>query len=114
MYMQAGLELMTTHAELLAARRAAASAIDVEILSVATAVPQHVTGQQEIAERAQKIFPQYARLDALYRREARGDPGCRLPLAGRACLNARRAGGRRASGRRAARRGARNSARLWV
>ena len=25
-----------------------------------------MTGQQEIAERAQRIFPQYARLDALY------------------------------------------------
>src|ERR1700681_1649108 len=57
---------MTTHAELLAARRTAASPIDVEIVSVATAVPAHVTGQQEVAERAHKIYPQYARLDALY------------------------------------------------
>ena len=57
---------MTTHAELLAARRAGASAIDVEIVSVATAVPTHVTGQQEVAERAHKVYPQYARLDALY------------------------------------------------
>ena len=57
---------MTTHAEALGARRAAASAIDVEIVSVATAVPAHVTGQQEVAERAHKIYPQYARLDALY------------------------------------------------
>ena len=57
---------MTTHAELLAARRAGASAIDVEIVSVATAVPAHVTGQQEVAERAHKIYPQYARFDALY------------------------------------------------
>jgi alkylresorcinol/alkylpyrone synthase len=57
---------MTTHAELLAAGRAVASAIDVELTSVATAVPVHVTGQTEVAARAHKIFPQYARLDALY------------------------------------------------
>ena len=57
---------MTSYAELLAARSAPRSAIDVEILSVATAVPAHVTGQQDIAERAHKIYPQYARLDALY------------------------------------------------
>ncbi len=56
---------MSTHAELQAARRAA-SAIDVEIVSVATALPAHVTGQQEVSERAHKIYPQYARLDALY------------------------------------------------
>ena len=29
-------------------------------------MPAHVTGQQEVAERAHKIYPQYARLDALY------------------------------------------------
>ena len=57
---------MTTQAELLAAGRSAASAIDVEIAAVATAVPEHVTGQQEIAERAHKLYPQYARLEALY------------------------------------------------
>ena len=57
---------MTTHAEVLGARRATASPIDVEIVSVATAVPAHITGQQEVAERAYKIYPQYARLDALY------------------------------------------------
>lgn len=57
---------MTKHAELLAARRALRSAVDIEIASVATAVPEHVTGQQEVAERAHKIYPQYARLDALY------------------------------------------------
>ena len=57
---------MTTHAEVLAAGRAPASAVDVEIASVATAVPEHVNGQQEVAERAHKIYPQYARLDALY------------------------------------------------
>jgi alkylresorcinol/alkylpyrone synthase len=57
---------MTTYAELLAARGAVRSALDIEILSVATAVPPHVTGQQDIAERAHKIYPQYARLDALY------------------------------------------------
>lgn len=57
---------MTKHAALLAARRAPRSAVDIEIASVATAVPQHVTGQQEIADRAHKLYPQYARLDALY------------------------------------------------
>lgn len=57
---------MTKHAEMLAARRAPRSSVDVEIASVATAVPEHVTGQQEVAERAHKIYPQYARLDALY------------------------------------------------
>jgi alkylresorcinol/alkylpyrone synthase len=39
----------------------------VQIASVATAVPAHVTGQEEVAERAQKVFPQYARLDSLYK-----------------------------------------------
>jgi len=58
---------MTTHEQLLAASRAAASPIDVEIAAVATAVPEHITGQQEIAERAHKLYPQYARLDALYK-----------------------------------------------
>ena len=57
---------MKPQPELLAAKRASKSTNRVEIASVATAVPEHVTGQQEIAERAQKIFPQYARLDALY------------------------------------------------
>jgi cytochrome c len=42
---------MTPQAALLAAGRAATSAIEVEIASVATAVPEHVTGQQEIAEK---------------------------------------------------------------
>ena len=57
---------MTTYAELLAARGAVRSALNIEILSVATAVPTHVTGQEDVAERAHKIYPQYARLDALY------------------------------------------------
>jgi alkylresorcinol/alkylpyrone synthase len=57
---------MTTHAELLADRRAPEAAVEVEIASVATAVPRYVTGQTEISERAHKIYPQYARLDALY------------------------------------------------
>jgi alkylresorcinol/alkylpyrone synthase len=38
----------------------------VEIVSVATAVPGHVVTQDDAAWRAQKVFPQYARLDALY------------------------------------------------
>ena len=57
---------MTIHAELFSARRAHRSMVDVEIASLATAVPEHVTGQEEIAERAHRIYPQYARLDALY------------------------------------------------
>jgi alkylresorcinol/alkylpyrone synthase len=58
--------LMTTHAQLLAAGRSGPSAIDVEIAAVATAVPEHVNGQEEVAERAHKLYPQYARLEALY------------------------------------------------
>jgi alkylresorcinol/alkylpyrone synthase len=58
---------MTRHEQFLAASRAAASTTGVEIVSVATAVPEHITGQQEIAERAHKLYPQYARLDALYK-----------------------------------------------
>jgi alkylresorcinol/alkylpyrone synthase len=57
---------MTTYAEFLAASRAAPSSIRVEIASVATAVPAHVTDQDDIAERAQKLYPQYARLEGLY------------------------------------------------
>jgi len=57
---------MTTHVELLAAERALAPAIAVEIASVATAVPCNVVGQEEAAERARKVYPQFARLDALY------------------------------------------------
>jgi alkylresorcinol/alkylpyrone synthase len=57
---------MTTYAELLASHRSPVPAIDVEIVAVATAVPEHVTGQREISERAHKLYPQYARLEALY------------------------------------------------
>jgi alkylresorcinol/alkylpyrone synthase len=59
---------MTVHTELVAARRAPASAagLGIEIVSVATAVPKYVTGQAEVSERAHKIYPQYARLDSLY------------------------------------------------
>jgi alkylresorcinol/alkylpyrone synthase len=59
---------MTVHAELVAARRAPPSAagLAIEIASVATAVPKHVTEQEEVSERAHKIYPQYARLDSLY------------------------------------------------
>ncbi len=57
---------MSTEAELRLADRASASMFAVEIASVATAVPQHKIGQDEVAERAQKVFPQFARLDALY------------------------------------------------
>jgi alkylresorcinol/alkylpyrone synthase len=58
---------MALQAERLVAERPAASAVDIEIASVATAVPTHVTGQQEVAERAHRLYPQYARLDALYK-----------------------------------------------
>jgi alkylresorcinol/alkylpyrone synthase len=64
--MQARAAHMTTHSELLAAGRTTASPVHVEIAAVATAVPAHVTGQQEVAERAHKLYPQYARLEALY------------------------------------------------
>jgi alkylresorcinol/alkylpyrone synthase len=58
---------MTLQAERLIAERPAASAIDVEIAAVTTAVPEHVIGQSDVAERAHKLYPQYARLDALYK-----------------------------------------------
>ncbi len=57
---------MATPAELLAADRSTAPAVAVEIASVATTVPSHVVGQQEAAQRAQIVYPQFARLDALY------------------------------------------------
>jgi alkylresorcinol/alkylpyrone synthase len=56
---------MRTEAEL-ATRRSAASAVSVEIASVATAVPKHVITQDDAAIRAQTFFPQFARLEALY------------------------------------------------
>ena len=58
---------MNIYAELRAAGDRPAPTINVQIASVATAVPEHVTGQEEVAERAQKVFPQYARLDSLYK-----------------------------------------------
>ncbi|CAN1723404.1 alkylresorcinol/alkylpyrone synthase [Hyphomicrobium sp. 1Nfss2.1] len=59
---------MTIHAEPVAVRRTRTAEVEaeVEIVSVATAVPKHVTGQAEVSERAHKIYPQFARLDALY------------------------------------------------
>lgn len=39
---------------------------DVEIASVATAVPAHKIGQAEIAKRAREIFPHLPRLESLY------------------------------------------------
>ena len=57
---------MTVHAELTDARRAPRFAVDVDIAAVATAVPCNVTGQREVAERAHRLYPQYARLHALY------------------------------------------------
>ena len=43
-----------------------ALASGVEILSVASAVPSYKVTQDEVAWRAQKVYPQYARLDSLY------------------------------------------------
>ncbi len=59
---------MPTEAELLATERVApaAGAVHVEIASVATAVPEHVVTQEDAKFRAQKVYPQYARLEALY------------------------------------------------
>jgi len=57
---------MPTDTELLAVERVDASAVHVEIASVATAVPQHVVTQEDAKFRAQKVYPQYARLEALY------------------------------------------------
>lgn len=57
---------MNIHAEVFLARRLAPATVEVEIASVATAVPKHVTGQEEVSERAHKIYPQFARLHSLY------------------------------------------------
>ncbi len=57
---------MPTPADLLAADRTAIPAVSVEIASVATAVPRHVVTQEDAKFRAQKVYPQYARLEALY------------------------------------------------
>lgn len=40
--------------------------LDVEILSIATAVPAHRISQQEVSDRAQRVFPNLARLEGLY------------------------------------------------
>jgi alkylresorcinol/alkylpyrone synthase len=56
---------MATQAELLK-KRSSAPAVGVDIASVATAVPQHVVTQEDAKFRAQKVYPQYARLEALY------------------------------------------------
>jgi alkylresorcinol/alkylpyrone synthase len=59
---------MLTKIERAGIDRAPAGAVEVEIASVATAVPQYVFGQAETSERAQKVYPQFRspRLDALY------------------------------------------------
>jgi alkylresorcinol/alkylpyrone synthase len=56
---------MATQAELVTEHRPA-SAVGVDIASVATAVPEHVVTQDDAKFRAQKVYPQYARLEALY------------------------------------------------
>jgi alkylresorcinol/alkylpyrone synthase len=43
-----------------------ASAFDVEIAGVATAVPAHKVSQEDVAKRAREVFPHLARLGALY------------------------------------------------
>ena len=57
-------------ADILAAARertlAKAAPPTVEIAAVATAVPEHVVTQDDAKFRAQKVYPQYARLEALY------------------------------------------------
>src|SRR5262245_34642605 len=40
--------------------------LDVAILSVATAVPEHTVAQNEAFERAKRVFPHLARMEALY------------------------------------------------
>ena len=40
--------------------------VDVEIAAVATAVPSHVVTQEDANFRAKTVYPQYARLEALY------------------------------------------------
>jgi alkylresorcinol/alkylpyrone synthase len=45
---------------------AKAAPTTVEIASVATAVPRHLVTQEDAKFRAQKVYPQYARLEALY------------------------------------------------
>jgi alkylresorcinol/alkylpyrone synthase len=49
----------------LAGRRTALS-LDVSILAIATAVPKHMISQADTAERAKKVWPQYAQFDSLY------------------------------------------------
>lgn len=48
------------------ATRKPALALDVSILSIATAVPKHVISQADTAERAKKVWPHYAQFDSLY------------------------------------------------
>ena len=40
--------------------------IDVSILSIATAVPRNLVTQQEVAERAKTVWPQFHKLEQLY------------------------------------------------
>lgn len=57
---------MPTEAPLQRAGSIAAAPVAVEIASVATAVPEHVVTQADATERARIVYPQYARLEALY------------------------------------------------
>src|SRR5262245_20828851 len=57
---------MLTRVEPASARQSGGSESSIEVLSVATAVPPYKVGQDEVAYRAQTVFPQFARLDALY------------------------------------------------
>ncbi len=57
---------MLTRVKPARAEQSSNSGTTIEILSVATAVPPYKVGQEEVAHRAQTVYPQYARLDALY------------------------------------------------
>ena len=49
-----------------APRHRAPCTLDVDLLSVATAVPPHLIEQKEAAERAKRVFPVLARLYGIY------------------------------------------------
>lgn len=57
---------MLARTETANASRQAAGAMDVDILSVATAIPKYAVTQDEMAERARIISPQFAQFDQLY------------------------------------------------
>ena len=58
--------LAITEKHLRAVSSSLTSAIDISILSVATAVPANVVTQHEVAERAKAVWPQFHKLEQLY------------------------------------------------